>query len=549
MRTPSRAGIYSPHWPDEPRRLPRSTVFSPSPPPQDVQIIPPVPPVPLLRRPRPVIRPRRIPPPDFTGALRPREDPFPFEENGRLNRLNPAPPNPPIPQPPMRALPPPHGGPPRRAQGYGTNMGLGGALFAFNRQQELMAHNAERLREAHQAARVRLEDARRARYVQVEADGHFGFMAPFRRYIHHIWGGQGGHEEEDPPDYDDDLMEALAVSAAEAEGRATPMHVRWRFHPWGAERRAGPVGAPDFKPEFTHPGKPESGYLFDFAIAPEPIHIIDKPGSSSSSPAESNTILVCGKCLDPLAVNVVGSDETMKQSKVWALRCGHMFDGKCIDKIMKPAQIIDISNGDGPSSQQKTAEVRADGMDVSSSSLQLPSNSLSRENVSPTKGKGKGKRKASELDSDANVPPLFATHPLDPAMPGAFEQGPSSIRSRLRSRTSRGTPSVDSLDALEHASVRAEAGSIQEDPEEPSPRRSARGAAGRNLQVSIRPRVRPNPKGRGKGKGKAKGSAPVIEEEYEWVCPVAECGRKHFSLKIKGVWSMDPERGAIGVYV
>jgi hypothetical protein len=33
------------------------------------------------------------------------------------------------------------------------------------------------------------------------------------------------------------------------------------------------------------------------------------------------------------------------------------------------------------------------------------------------------------------------------------------------------------------------------------------------------------------------------------MCPVAGCGREHVSIKVGGVWKMDPERGAIGLYV
>ncbi|KAG6852130.1 hypothetical protein C0991_002819 [Blastosporella zonata] len=157
----------------------------------------------------------------------------------------------------------------------------------------------------------------------------------------------------------------------------------------------------EYKTEFTHPGQPESGFTFSFALPeasapskPPPV-IIDLEASDSedafvagsskqpASPTTSvKTLLVCARCLDPLVLGggLVGDEG--RRRKVWALRCGHMIDGKCLDPISAPNE---------------------NGVDEAST----------------VTGKGKGKAREDEYtDGAAEV----------------FASAENTVRSRLRSR-------------------------------------------------------------------------------------------------------------------
>lgn len=242
---------------------------------------------------------------------------------------------------------------------------------------------------------------------------------------------------------------------------------------------------PDYKPEYTHPGKAAPGFTYDFepTTSPPPpssnsvIVIDDSPGpstkagsSSSSHSDDTNEILVCAHCTDPLVTgdSVTGGEERL-QKRVWALRCGHVLDGKCIDALMKPA----------PSEGQA---------DLNNS----PGNS---------KGKGKAIETTQEQQNTINILSVSNTN---------------SIRSRLRPRSGTsfnqsGTP----LAALPRSY-------------RPIPYRRSQG-------------------GRGKGKGKVQ--APIIQAEYHWKCPVAGCGKDHTSWLVEDKWVPHDKEGAITVYV
>jgi hypothetical protein len=257
------------------------------------------------------------------------------------------------------------------------------------------------------------------------------------------------------------------------------------FRERGRGRGRNPVE--DYKPEYTHPGKAESGFTFDFApssptedsssppdtkgkatAAPVVIDLEamdiesntsgagpSKVPSSPSGPLSLHTLLVCAKCLDPLVLGagLVGSEARTK--KVWALRCGHLIDGKCLDLVGAP----DKENGE----QQKEID---DG------------------------GKGKGKEVDLKGKGKAQV----------------VEERPNPIRSRLRSSVLYPSSSSPA----------------------PSSSRSTRGPA---------PALHPQPV---LGKRKRTSSKSKIEATYEWECPVAGCKRVHVSVKIEDIWVPEP---------
>lgn len=143
----------------------------------------------------------------------------------------------------------------------------------------------------------------------------------------------------------------------------------------------------DYNTSYTHPDKPAGGFSHDFAQA-EPTPILDlSSGGSSSKPVEIveyNTLLVCAKCQDPLILNAPSNDARTR--RVFALRCGHMVDGKCVEKLIEEAE-------------------------------SLPGYPLGNACKVNSKGKGKGKAKEMEVVVEAPAPE-------------------SSIRSRLRSHAS-----------------------------------------------------------------------------------------------------------------
>ncbi|KAJ3479004.1 hypothetical protein NLJ89_g12350 [Agrocybe chaxingu] len=141
-----------------------------------------------------------------------------------------------------------------------------------------------------------------------------------------------------------------------------------------------------YNSSYTHPGQPEPGFTFDFSVSEEdaprrpgfpatsihaPIVIDDsddEPSSSdgpividvdsapvkkaagttsSSSAAGSKTtsgsgeltaLLVCARCDNPLILNAAMDPEEGQYRRVWALRCGHMIDEKCLNEIGQPPE-------------------------------------------------------------------------------------------------------------------------------------------------------------------------------------------------------------------
>ncbi len=116
-------------------------------------------------------------------------------------------------------------------------MGLGGALLALNRQNELIAMNEQRIEQDRQTIRARLQAARHARItLQHREDiGEDGMLRWITRRYFNFRQDNAAHDEEG------DLMEALAASAAEAEGRIPlPPPLRYRWNVWGAEPLVAP---------------------------------------------------------------------------------------------------------------------------------------------------------------------------------------------------------------------------------------------------------------------------------------------------------------------
>lgn len=299
--------------------------------------------------------------------------------------------------------------------------------------------------------------------------------------------------------------------------------------PWG--RRDTTLGlGPDYDKTMTHPERAGPGWTFDFGTEKE----------EGGSEVEGSEILVCAKCLDPLLANADGmvdvSEKEKKDRRVWGLRCGHILDGKCVDFLMMPERdkelAVEVDNVDidpGSTSMRKRrrkgAEERVEPDSVSENEV--------KGLVTTPDVKGKGKARASPAnnpesspsDDKEKLPSSRSEHADNTSSPDT-----TSMRSRLRPRRNvAASPSVTTRILCPHRPPRP--------PRQPALVSSARGGSS-----STRRRG-------GKRKRAASVTVEEIEERHEWTCPVSACGRVHVSIKMSGQWKMDPENGAVTIYV
>ncbi|KAG5651617.1 hypothetical protein H0H81_008022 [Sphagnurus paluster] len=355
-------------------------LFSPPPPATPGPSNPP----PVPRLPRGLLSfaslPRRPAAPS-PPVVRPIEQPLAFEQHLR-------PPSPPAaaPQHPNRH----RRGAPRHI--HIPSMGLGGALTALNLHRRMPPdhdpdaaqqprnlvwhHRVPRMPNLFERAGTTLQQQLRDMMQRVDdGDDELGFEHPFRLHRHIAlaqgWGGaRREHHQQQQPE----------------EGK--------------------------YRPEYTHPTTPEPGFTFDFAPAADAVSEEDKSApividlseddveaQSPQTASSVQTILVCAQCLDPLVQGGGLVGDEARRRKVWALRCGHMIDGKCLEVLGAPPQ--------------EEAEAEAE------------------ENTgSKGKGKGKGKGKAPVYSDDESDDDHADAHvQVQPA-----PENP--MRARLRSRSS-----------------------------------------------------------------------------------------------------------------
>lgn len=508
-----------------PLPMARRYMFSPSPPPLRAYPIPPVPPLPNTpdrqRRPRAAT--------DFAGVFLPMNGPHPLEgvlelDPARVQAVNL-----------QQNVEPP---PPREQQRRPNNMGLGGALLALNRRNE-WENPYPRTGDPPQEG---------LDFLGLAAGLNHGLNA-IRRFFNVR--PDANREELEPG-----MREALELLGEEERNRNIQQHrpngqQPDRLIPY-TQRQVPEKELTDYKPYFTHPDKVESGFSNDFALQ-ESNAIYSDGGSSSSTNEGSLTELACAGCSDALVMNVTGPEDIVRKTKLWALRCGHILDGKCIEQIMKPpppAPPPVEENGAAPSLiLQKLNETNANALADFASSTD------------------KGKRKADALDGAEQFPvttdrkgkgraypviPLTSTAPVWATMggtPSAWTPAPDpssdSIRSRLRPRNaSVGYADNDATDV-----PRFNEGQPQQEITLPPPPPGDEGPVTRSRRGRGRnPRGRAPAKSRRPKKGKAKPKAPVIEAEHVWHCPVASCQREHKSHLIEGQWKMAENEGAIPMY-
>jgi hypothetical protein len=119
-----------------------------------------------------------------------------------------------------------------------------------------------------------------------------------------------------------------------------------------ANALAGPARAlipPDFfenLPTPTFPTPPEP-FTSDFEITTveEKAIEIDSRGRVVQTPRKKRRIspkpyLACANCTEPLRVSGAYRNT---DDRVWALRCGHIIDGRCLDKLSVPSTVEELA--------------------------------------------------------------------------------------------------------------------------------------------------------------------------------------------------------------
>ena len=367
-----------------------------------------------------------------------------------------------------------------------------------------------------------------------------------------------------------------------ARGRGGRGGVGGLFMGWGeppAEEEERPLDlpeAPEWKFYFTHPGKMPHGFTSEFApVEPELIILEDSddetrkkkgkekakqpgPDPKAEARAREALTLVCSMCKDPL---LLGGDTD--NERVYGLRCGHVLDGKCVWKIGKPQE------EDPPPQPQPSTPAQTSAKDNKGKYRAIPDSTPSTMNINP------------EYEFTF-VPPVEA--PVIPSTPQSSayveDNAPSASRVRAtttlpaRGRDRRGVVPIPNVSAGRRTRNRTRQNALDgvdddgalltddagpstprldlSDPFFPVPlmtaqrggggRRGRSNRGGRGAGGSGRTRVRKVPKTNGRLK----------EQVFEWVCPVAGCGRAHASVRLEmegAKWKCDPEKGPVLMFL
>ncbi|KAK0201923.1 hypothetical protein DFS33DRAFT_1031872 [Desarmillaria ectypa] len=331
------------------RRAAIRRLFSPPPPDPDIEVIPPIPPIPARFSMFPM---RREPPPHpIATPVLARPDPFGFEVQfhgastpatapSRANSLD--------------------AGRPRRL----PRITLGGATMSTGQ-----ARRAEEQRERERRLQTHVQSGIRR-----------------RRDLRRMQIGNGVNSLAlDHDAHDDNTMRHLnfLLFPAELHDEYAMGDVYFRTRRNFMAHSQSPEV--DYKPQYTHPGLPEPGFTFDFAppttesspfttSVSNPIIIDDEEPVASSSSGSAAAIaatsappsglnlqatLVCANCNEPLYQSGSGTTKVQRRRRIWSLRCGHLIDGKCADRLsvpQAPPQDVSVESGKGKEKATASAE-------------------------------------------------------------------------------------------------------------------------------------------------------------------------------------------------
>ncbi|KAI9057335.1 hypothetical protein FKP32DRAFT_1598425 [Trametes sanguinea] len=536
----------------------RSRLFSPPPPAAQRGHTPGVPPLPPHLASQASL-PRRRRNPDVPPPIRPISHPLPFEASmapaGSRARAAPRH-DPAAPAPAPRSH-------------HQPAMGLGGALIALNRQNAIEEANRAN-RERDRAPRgfnlpTFTEILRRMTGFGEPEDGAARPEGASGGWRSRLWPFNWNHPVFDPDNDGGDLLFSLAERQDRAGGALYVEHYGTDVVGLGAEKVAY------WRREYTHPWRLAPGFTHDFAPAEDPsapsgsaspvIHLDDdgagpsSAGSASSSATAVETTLVCARCLDPLVLapldDASAQSEELKMRRVWALRCGHMLDGKCVAELMIPPEAPAAPVSMEPPEEQLAANSKGKGkaLEAGDAPTAPADRGEAPAAVEALVSDRKGKRKAVD-------PPESEASPKRPALAPAAEREPNSMRSRLRSHARAGADVSPSTSGAPGGPAHVTAAEPEREPYSSPSRRGRRQPPGTSAAASAagqgQSQSQSQSRARAKGKGKARAKVerkPPIEAEHEWRCPVAGCGCVHYSVRVGGVWKTDETRGAIALFV
>ena len=384
----------------------RSRLFSPPPQPYRPSPVPPVPPVPPRYDSHTSFPARQCSPSVHLPPVRPINRPFDFEARNNPRAAGPSVSRrPPRPSPPLRASAPSR---------HAPSMGLGGALISSYREPQRQPNPQPGLLARAGAAAT-------------------GFANRLSRNLVNM--GMGPEMALNFGSHDDNALAQLLVETEMQELFGDLNHRHLLRH---LSRDRHPQST-TYQIAYTHSRPAEAGFTSDFGseatpTTPQrrkssgPIIIDDDESASSSKQAhwasspdsvKPSIVLACARCLDPLVLGTGLVGDEGERRKIWALRCGHMIDGKCLMEIGHPS-------GDATDGEPAKTDVKGKG----------------KARASPAKGKGKVNAKAAddsatEREND-NSSASLASMAVDT----------NSIRSRLRSSRTLSTGSVPDLAML-----------------------------------------------------------------------------------------------------
>lgn len=225
------------------------------------------------------------------------------------------------------------------------------------------------------------------------------------------------------------------------------------------------------------------------------------------------TSLVCASCYLPLRVS---QGQRNDGDRVFALRCGHLVDKRCLDDISQP---------------KPEPSVQSD--DVKPGFIKLGSGSTSRKDGNFVVHGDYGTTETPVASTSALPPIVSPSSPSSPTVPVASSPmiiaNAASGSARLPARTTRSSTRAAPAPPVDESS--------SDDPAD-TPEFSLRSGRGRPRGGNQRKRKAPPTRASKPIKKLAK---PEEKREYKWLCPVVACGREHYSEEIGGVWK--PKEG------
>jgi hypothetical protein len=224
------------------------------------------------------------------------------------------------------------------------------------------------------------------------------------------------------------------------------------------------------------------------------------------------TSLVCAKCNEQLRVS---QGQRTEADRVFALRCGHLIDKRCLDDISQPhPDLVVNQDEDHKPGFVKIGKGKAVESASRSGGTFVVKGSYTDPAITP---------QASSSTLPRIVSPYADQQSSSPSVPLNNSEA-SSSNQRMPSRTTRSAARA----AVNHADDENEVPASDDEGYDTLTNPTGRLPLNKKRKVQS--------KATSKTAALKKLKAPVEMREFRWVCPVAACGKEHFSEEIGGVW-------------